>query len=308
MNTLIKAQRAYRTIKAIELPTGKVIASGTYMYCDKINYRSGLAQMAYLSGDDMMMLKVPLAVASTHLVFAKFIYLPERLRIRFGIRPDGTRAKISKGKVYALMDELRVNGQVIAPGTPFLCIKGGERPHLSYARPDGVLDYLEAVPSACVMLNEVHPVEEVSALQGLVPTIFDATYQNVGERPVFSASITLDGKEIIVERTSKHGATRYRELHEGAAAGIIDALQKVAPASCDPAVLLESYVLYALFGKGAGNFVQLQAAIVRDIEKAIDALESRNSAMANASSGLVQKNYVAQYNHRKGGFNYRRYY
>jgi len=308
MNTVIKAQRAYRTIKSIELPyNGGVIEAGTYMYCEKIRYRSGLAQMVYLCGDNVMILKMPMDMAASHLIFAKFIHMPERLRTRFGIRADGTRARILKGQVYTLTDELEVNGQVIAPGTPFLCIKGGERPHLSYARSNGVLDYLEAVPSACVLLNEASPIAEVEALQSMVATIHEATYQNVGERPVFSATIELDGKMIIVERTSKFGSTRYREMQSGAAAEIITRLQQVAPVKCDPLVLLESYVLYTLFGKGAGNFIQLQAAIVRDIEKNVEALAQRSSAIASTPN-LRCGNVVAQYNHRKGGFSYRRYY
>lgn len=306
MNTLIKADRAYRTIKAIELSGGNVIESGTYLYCEKIKYRSAVGQFAYMSGDDVMILNISLKMACTHLIFAKFIQLPERLRGRFAIRDDGTRANISKGKVYALTEELKMNGHVLAPGTPFLCLKGGTRPQLSVVRPDGVIDYCEINSLACLKLNEINPIEEMVALQSLVPTIVDATYQNLGERPVFSASIVLDGKTLIIERTSKYGATRYRELHEGAAASIIALLRQAVPATCTSVVLLESYVLYALFCKGAGNFAQVQAAIVRDIEKSIDSLKRRSADIANASSRLAGKTFVSQYNPRKGGFSYRR--
>lgn len=272
----LKANRAYRVTKPIDVPSGPRPNVGDVVYLE--SFSNGQGKMVFSTPENHVYRLPVTSAASSGLILAKFVTLPEKLKIRYRINADGKRVSFDKGQVFEVVDP----SSALPVGTRMLCTTGGKDAMFSYVDHMNMGNTWQPTARDMMLLAPVEPVidstSEIRVSLGYSSNVY------AGCRPVFQGSIALGEHKLAVERKTMTGSCVVYEKTPGALPLIESVLREnlgscAEAKSASPRTLIEAFVQFAIFDAGARTFGQaadrLSSLINNDNLSTAMKLESR---------------------------------
>ena len=281
----LTANRAYRVTKDFDV-AGFKPAVDSVVYLESAF--KGKATIVFAGGaSQLFRLKLSESELAYKAVLAKFITLPDQLKVKYLIDANGQRVRFDRGNIYEVP-----NATLSLPsGTKMRCIIGGQTPLMAYVDLNGTAKEWEPRNTELMKLKRIDPVPDTTAEIKLdVKEIKNAF---PGCRPAFTAQVSFGSYEISLSRKPNSSTVAIKEVLPGSQAAIETILREnlgrsTAAKSASSAEIIEAFVSFRQFDCGVVTFESAVDRLVRLFKD-----ENKHSASV-AAQKAVQKELDAQ--------------